>query len=178
LLPRAGKSAYHESVTSFHLAIAAALCVLGASLAAAPPGPYTAVEVDPFPAARGVTFPSQDQTALVDDIAREVSVEYPTVVILRLGDPANGLAVLRISGVVTEFNPGNGTKRALFGFGGVSLRAQVSFQDAGSGRLLFQREFAGSAPPGGDGGDSRGADDRLAKKIAKICSAAHMIASR
>jgi hypothetical protein len=52
---------------------------------------YSAVEADKFIAARGVAFPADYQTALREDIAREISIAFPTVFILRPGDaPPDG----------------------------------------------------------------------------------------
>ncbi len=149
-------------------ALGALLCILGAGrkASAQPPALYSAVEVDRFVAARNVTFPPDYQSALVDDIAREVSLIFETVIILRQGDTApSGHPVLRISGTVVQFKPGNRTKRSLLGFaGGADVEALVNFSDAATGQVLLSREING-------GGGS------LAKKIAKLCNSAHLVAS-
>ncbi len=141
------------------------------------PAPYSAVEIDPFTPAPHVDFSREYQSALVDDIARELSVEFPTVMILRQGDTAPGEPVLRILGTVTEFKPGNRTKHLLFGFGaGASVvRAEVSFQSANGGQTLQERDLTGSTGLGG--ADSQGASESLAKKIAKICKAARWLSN-
>lgn len=153
------------------------LGVLATALAAPAqaPAPYPAVEVDPFTASPHVDFPREYQAALADDIARELSVEFPTVMILRLGDGASGEPTLRISGIVTEFKPGNRTKRSLIGFGAgaTTVRAEVNFQDAAGGRTLQERDLIGST--GLSGIDSEGAAQSLAKKIVKICKAARWL---
>lgn len=150
-------------------------CALAAS--AQTPAPYSAVEIDPFNPAPQVDFPREYQSALVDDIARELSVEFSTVMILRQGDRATGERVLRIRGTVTEFKPGSSTKRRLIGFGAGAavVRAEVIFQDAASGQTLQQRDLSGSS--GLTGVDTQGASESLAKKIAKVCKAARWIAS-
>lgn len=153
------------------------LTLLGAlglvlSLAAQTPARYSAVEIDPFVAAPQVHFPREYQSALLDDIAREVSVEFPTLMILRQGDRAPGQPALRISGTITDFKPGSKTKRALIGFGAGAavLRATVIFQDAAGGRTLQERDLTGST--GLTGIDSQGAAQSLAKRIAKVSKAA------
>jgi hypothetical protein len=145
----------------------AILCFAAASLSAAqPPSPYSAVEIDRFVPNRGVTFSPNDQSALVDDIAREVSLLFETVIILRQDDAApSGRAVLRISGTVIQFKPGNRTKRSLLGFGGGAvLEVLVNFSDAATRQVLLSREINGGS-------------DSLAKKIAKFCNSAHLVAS-
>ena len=135
--------------------------------AAGPPMPYTTVQIDRFTAAAGVALPADYQNALVDDIAREVSVIFQTVMIVRPGEAVPyGLAPLRISGVIAYFKPENREKRVIVGFGaGASVvEAQVVFRDSSSGRLLFVREF-------------RTGPDALARKIAKFCNSSHLIAS-
>jgi len=136
--------------------------------------PYAAVEVDPFAPAPHVTFPADYQSALVDDIARELSVEFPTVLILRQGDPSPGQPVLRISGTVVEFKPGDRTKKLLLGFGAGAavVRAQVSFSDAGEGKTLAARHLQGAWS-----GDSQGTSDSLSKRIVKMCNTAHLVGS-
>jgi hypothetical protein len=138
------------------------------------PAPYSAVEVDPFVADRTVAFPVQDQKALVEDIARETSVIFKTAIILREGDAAPfGHAVLRISGTVVRFKPGNSAKRPLLGFGSgaTSVQAQVRFADASSGQVLLIRELKG-------GIDSQGATGSIGRKIAKLCDANHFVESQ
>ena len=142
--------------------------------------PYTAIEVDIFVADHGVAFPADYQSALVENIAREASIAYQTVIILSEGDPTpNGHAVLRISGTVTRFKPGNRAKRYLIGFGAGAtvIEAQVRFADAATGQVLMIRKVQGTTWTGIAGGDSQGADDSLAKKIVKLCNAAHLVGS-
>jgi len=149
-------------------ALGALLCILGAGrkASAQPSAPYSAVEVDRFVADRNVAFPPHEQSALVDDIAREVSLIFEAVIILRQGDAApSGQAVLRISGTVVQSKPENRTKRSLLGFGGGAVvEALVNFSDASTGRVLLSREINGGS-------------GSLAKKIAKLCNSAQLVAS-
>jgi Domain of unknown function (DUF4410) len=146
-------------------------------LAAQTPAPYSTVEIDPFLPAPNVDFPREYQSALVDDIARELSVEFPTLMILRPGDSAPGERLLRISGTVTAFKPGSRTKRSLIGFGAGAaiVSAQVVFQDAAGRRPLSIREMTGSS--GMTGVDSQEASESLSKKIAQLCKAAHWLSN-
>lgn len=144
------------------------------------PGPYSAVEVDGFVGQRGIAFPTDYQTALAQDIAREISLAFPTVLIVRQGDPApDGHAVLRIAGVVTRFKPGNRAKRSLIGFGAGAtvVRAQVWFIDGATGQVLVSREAQGTTWNGTGGGDSQEGGGSLAKKLAKYCNSAHLVES-
>lgn len=159
---------------------AAMLCLFTVGLRADRPPlvPYNAIEVDPFGANPEVGMPPAYETAIADDIAREASVEYRTVMILRPGDPPpTGARVLRITGRVTRFTPGNRTKRLLVPFAGTaSIEALVQFSDAATGQLLFNGEFKGAASAGAQKG-AESAGDGLAKKIVKLCNSAHLIAS-
>jgi hypothetical protein len=155
------------------------LFIIGAGLKGAP-APYTAVEVYPFATSSGVAFPAEDQSALAEDIAREISVAYETVVIVRPGEIApTGRPVLRISGVVTRFKPGSRTERYLIGFGAGAtvVKAQVRFTDAATGQILLRREVTGLNWTRNTDGNFQHAGDSLAGKIVKICNAAHLIAS-
>lgn len=164
------------------LAPIAILCASGAGLhAAGQPSPYTAVQVDRFIPSPGVAFPADYQNALVDDIAREISLAFPTVILLREGDPApDGHGALRISGTVTSFQPGNRTKRALIGFGAgaTMLKAQVRFADAVTSRILLNREVTGMTWMGIAGGDSHGAAGSLARTIVKLAKTDRLIDSK
>jgi hypothetical protein len=160
------------------LAAGAVLCAMGAASAAAgqPPAPYDAVEVDSFFAPEGIAFPANHQSALVEDIARELSVEFPTLAIVRQGDPTPyGHAILRIFGVVAEFKSGRRAKGGFLPFGtGATVRAQVRFSDAVTGQVFLVREIKGSTWAGGD---SQAAGDSLARKIVKVCNSAHLVES-
>jgi hypothetical protein len=167
-------------VSLFPLTLAAVLYCLVATAAGQPAALYSAVEIDRFIADRGVAFPADYQSALVDDIAREISVEFPTIIALRQGDPTPlGHAVLRISAAVTEFKPGSRAKRFLIGFGvgATVVRARVRFIDAASGQVVLEREMSGSTWTSVGGGDSQGAADSLARKIAKFCKSAQLVHS-
>ena len=79
----------------------------GLNAAAPPPAFYTAVEVDRFVPVRGVEFPFDYRTALMEDIARETSHALITVIILHEGEtPPDGRAVLRVSGLIESRREG------------------------------------------------------------------------
>jgi len=139
-----------------------------ASAAPAEPPPYSAVEVDPFAVVQDVALPPDYQTALPENIAREITLAYETVIIVRPGDPPPfGHAVLRISGTVIRFQPANPAKRSLIGFhaGAAMLQARVRFADASTGQVLLIREV-------------KGASESVAKKIVKFCITSHWLESK
>jgi hypothetical protein len=148
------------------LLLAFAVTVTWPAAFAQPLAPYSAVEVDPFAAEKGVNLPPGYQTALVDTIARELSVEFSTLIILRQGElPPDRQTVLRISGTVVQFKPGNAAKKLLTGFGGgAAVAAGVRFGDASSGRVVTIREFQASP-------------DSLGRKIAQFCKSEHLVES-
>jgi hypothetical protein len=143
----------------------------GPSAASQPIAPYTAVEVDVFIPDRGVALPPGYQNRFADEIAREISLEFPAVIIFReTQTPPGGQGVLRISGTITRFIPVSKTKGVLFGFGAGSaiLRTQVRFGDATTGRVLLIHKI--------DGVDAKAADS-IARKIAKLCNSARLLHS-
>jgi hypothetical protein len=147
----------------------AAVVISAFGLYAAPPtAQYSAVEVDRFITQKGVDFPAQYQSALADDIAREISVEYPTLIVLHEGEASKfGHPVLRINGIVTAFVPGNPIKRALIGFGAGATRvaALVRFTDSAGGPPIVARSLAGNWA----------ATDGLARNIVKLCKSEHLV---
>lgn len=153
-------------MSRFTLATVLATLAAGGVVSASAAPPYSAVQVDPFAAANGVALPADYQAALVESIARELSVEFSTVLILREADTApDGRAVLRISGTVTQFKPAGSAKRLLsFGSGAASLTAEVRFGDAAAPHVLAIREFQG---------DVQG----IGRKIAKFCKSERLVDS-
>jgi hypothetical protein len=158
------------------------MIVLLCSVLSAGPLPplYTAVEVDPFVAQPGVDFPADYQSALAGDIAREISLAFKTVIIVRPGQAVpDGHALLRISGVVTRFKPGSREKRYLIGFGAGAtvVEAQVWFTDGTTRRVVLGRQVRGITWTGAGGGDSQSAGTSLARKIQKICNSSRLVES-
>jgi hypothetical protein len=148
---------------------ATVICVFG--LNAAPrPAPYPAVEVDRFIVQKGVDFPAEYQSTLAGDIAREISVEFPTVMIVSEGQGATfGGPVLRITGIVTAFTPASPVKRVLIGFGSgaAHVAAVVRFSDSAGGPAILARDLAASWT----------SSDGLARNIVKLCKSEHLVES-
>ncbi|MGA2877734.1 MAG: DUF4410 domain-containing protein [Bryobacteraceae bacterium] len=164
----------------FFAVLAAILYAVSGLHAGGPPTPYTAVEIDKFVAAHDVAFPADSQSALVEDIAREVSLAFQTVIVVRQGEAVPyGHQVLRISGTVTKFKPGNRAKRQLIGLGAGAtvVEAQVMLTDVATGQVLLSRDAKGVTWTGIAGGDSKSAVDSLARKIAKFCNSNHLVES-
>jgi hypothetical protein len=152
---------------TFLIYLGAALGIAGVFPAAdaQAPGPYTAVEVDQFLANPGVSLPAGYQSALANDIARELSVEDPTVEIMREDTARDEPHLMRISGTVVQFKLSSRAKKYLTGLGATELRTEVRFADAGTGRVLAIHEFQSSA-------------DGLGRKIAKFCQAQRLLGSK
>jgi hypothetical protein len=115
---------------------------------------------------RGVAFPIDYQKALVEDIAREISLIFKTVIIVRLGDtPPFGHAVLRISGTAIRFK--NSAQRRLLRLSGgtATVQAQVRFADASTGQVLLVREVKGNP-------------DSVGKKVAELCNSMGLVDSQ
>jgi Domain of unknown function (DUF4410) len=162
------------------LTILLCIAISGLNAAQPLPAPYTAVEVDRFVAAPGVDFPLDYQSALAEDLAREISLLFQTALIVHPGDTVPyGQALMRISGVITRFKPGSQMKRQLIGFGAGAtvVEARVWFIDAATGEVLLNRSVKGVTWTGVAGGDSRNAGNSLARKIAKLCNAGRLVES-
>jgi hypothetical protein len=82
--------------------------------------------------------------------------------------PADAPALV-LSGVITEYEPGNQTTRYMVGFGAGKTRAYCLFRltDKASGDVLFERLENGSVSMGLFGGSSSGAMKELGEDIAK-----------
>ncbi|HEX5229864.1 MAG TPA: hypothetical protein VFW44_19265 [Bryobacteraceae bacterium] len=128
---------------------------------------YTAVEVDPFAVNKAVALPAGYPSALAESIARELSVEFPTILILRQGEPApDRQRILRVSGTVLQFKAPNPAKKLLTGFGGgAAVAAGVRFEDVATKRVVKIQEF-------------QAAPDSLGKKIAKFCTSERLFEAK
>ena len=131
--------------------------------------PYKVVEVDGFASGRGVKFPSDYQTALVEDIVQDLKDQSKGTEVIREGEKtAGGGAVMRISGIVTEFQPGSRAVRLVVGLGAgeTVIKAHVSFTDVASGKVLAEKDLTGRVWLGGVwGGSSEGAADHIGNEI-------------
>jgi hypothetical protein len=140
--------------------------------------PYAALEIDRFVAESGVDFPVDYQIGVVEDLVRVTKRAFKSVEILREGEPLpQGNPVLRITGQITRFKPGNRAKRYLIGFGAGAtvVKAHVKFTDAASGQVVLERDLQGITWMGMAGGGSEGAGDRLAKKIVELARSSHLL---
>jgi len=162
------------------LSLIAILFTTGAGLHAAerPLSPYSTVLVDRFAATHDIPFPADYQNALAENIAREISLAFPTVIMAPPGDLAPDRAALRVSGLVTRFQPGSKIKRYLIGFGAGAtiVKAQVWFSDAATGQIFLNREVSGITWTAR--GDSQGAADSFARKVVKLVKANRLIESQ
>jgi hypothetical protein len=139
---------------------------------------YTIVEVDRFIEEPGVSFPPDYRMGLVEDVVRELKRACRTIEIMREGEELpKGTPVLRIAGKITEFKPGSRAKRYLIGFGAGStvVKAHVTLTDAASGEVVLESDVKGVTWIGIAGGSSEGAGDHLAKKVADLAVANHLI---
>lgn len=151
----------------------AVLFLTSLAIAQQPLGAYGAVEVMKFAVQPGIAFSPDRQATLADDIAREISLRFPGIVILRPGvPPPTGYRELRITGLVTNFKAGNAPMRYIVGFGAGSpmVAAQVQWADASTGKVLLKRNLKGVTLEKADA-ISPVSGESLATKIAKSCNA-------
>jgi hypothetical protein len=88
-------------------------------------------------------------------------------------DPPADAPTLVLSGVITEYEPGNQTTRYMVGFGAGKTRAYCLFRitDKATGEVLLERMENGSVSMGLFGGSSSGAMKELGEDIAKAIRA-------
>ena len=134
-------------------------------------GNYDAIEVVRFTAKDGTNFPPDYAVTLVEDMVKELQATGKFKQVLREGEkPENADAkVMRVTGTITEFNPGSRAKRYLVGFGSgkTKIVAQVKYMDVATGEQLWEDKMDGKVWIGAFGGESIGATRGLAKELAK-----------
>ncbi len=132
---------------------------------------YQYVEVSRFDTATGVDFPVDYQVTVMEDLVKQLEKSKKFKQVLRAGEEApDAGVVLKVTGTITEYKPGNRATRYLVGFGAGSTKiaAQVQFTDGESGSVVLDRKVDGKVLMGVMGGNSAGATNGLAKEVVKV----------
>jgi hypothetical protein len=131
---------------------------------------YQYVQVNRFNVQQGVDLPPDYQLTIDEDLNKELAKIKGMKQVLREGEtlPAEE-PVLLLTGTITKYKKGNQAARYLVGFGAGStvIDAHIKCYDAVTKDLLFERDVDGKVIMGMMGGKSEGANNGLAKEIAK-----------
>ncbi|MDE3187651.1 MAG: DUF4410 domain-containing protein [Acidobacteriota bacterium] len=131
---------------------------------------YQYVEVNRFEVQQGVDLPPDYLLTIDEDLNKELGKIKGMKQVLREGEPLpQGEPVLRVTGTITKYKKGNQATRYLVGFGAGAtvIRAHVKCYDAATKELLLERDVDGKVIMGLMGGKSEGANNGIAKEIAK-----------
>jgi hypothetical protein len=119
---------------------------------------------------QGVDLPPDYQLTIDEDLNKELAKIKGMKQVLREGETLpKEEPVLLLTGTITKYKKGNQAARYLVGFGAGStvIDAHIKCYDAVTKDLLFERDVDGKVIMGMMGGKSEGANNGLAKEIAK-----------
>jgi hypothetical protein len=131
---------------------------------------YQYVQVNRFDVQQGVALPPDYQLTIDEDLNKELAKIKGMKQVLREGETLpKEEPVLLLTGTITKYKKGNQAARYLVGFGAGStvIDAHIKCYDAVTKDLLFERDVDGKVIMGMMGGKSEGANNGLAKEIAK-----------
>lgn len=131
---------------------------------------YQYVQVNRFDVQPGVDFPPDYQLTVVEDLNKELGKIKGVKQILREGEALpQQQPVLVVTGTVTKYKRGNQAARYLVGFGAGAtvIDAHIKCYDATTKEMLLEQDVDGKVAMGVMGGKSEGANNGLAKEIAK-----------
>ena len=138
--------------------------------AKSPETSYEFLQINHFDVAPGIDFPDEYRAKIDEDLFRALQTIKGIKQVLRDGESLpTGAPVLLITGTITKFEKGNRAARYLVGFGAGAtvIRAHLKCLDAGTKQVLIEHEVDGKVIMGMVGGKSEGANNGLAKEIAK-----------
>lgn len=156
----------------------ACLLVAAAAMVFSPPHAYSSenkthyefIQINRFDVAPGIDFPDTYRARIDEDLFRALQTIKGIKQVLRDGESLPVAApVLRITGTITKFKKGNRAARYVvsFGAGATVIDAHIKCYDARTNQLLFEHDEDGKVVFGLVGGKSEGANNGLAKEIAK-----------
>jgi hypothetical protein len=129
---------------------------------------YRDVEVGRFEVMEGVQFPLEYLQLLQDEIVKRFGKSEKFMQVLLPGQNPTDAApsVLRLTGTVTYFDPGNRGKRYVgFGLGAGQIVVHVAFRDRSTGQTLATEEVTATLSGGAFGGKAEGITREFAQKL-------------
>lgn len=131
---------------------------------------YEFIEINRFDVAPGIDFPDAYRAKIDEDLFRALQTIKGIKQVFRNGESLPVAApVLKITGTITKFKKGNRAERYVvsFGAGATVIDAHIKCYDARTNQLLFEHDVDGKVVFGMIGGKSDGANNGLAREIAK-----------
>jgi hypothetical protein len=165
-----GTRFFTAALTSTFLMVTAAISQMNPSSTSGTDKKYAYVQVNRFDVQQGINFPPDYQLTIVEDMNTELAKIKGMKQVLREGETLpEGQPVLIVTGTITKYTKGNQAARYLVGFGAGStvIHAHIKCYDAITKEMLFERDVDGKVIMGLMGGKSEGANNGLAKEIAK-----------
>ena len=122
---------------------------------------YNAFYVAPLEIQKDVTFPSEYRALMQTEISKELSSAKVFAEVVTAGQTAStpDALMLRLAGLITNYNLGNRAKRC-FGSGtarAAEIDSKVSFVDATTGQTLMSQDLRAVLAGGFFGGKSEDA---------------------
>lgn len=130
---------------------------------------FDTVQVDLFENPKDSNFPDEYLVALQQEIVKElVSAKvFPEVVAAGQPITRQDARVIKLSGLITKYNPGSRAAR-YFGMGGAGaadINSKITFVDATTGRPLMSQELRAVLASGAFGGKSKDAIKDYARQV-------------
>jgi hypothetical protein len=130
---------------------------------------YNAIYVAPFEIQRDVTFPPEYLALMQTEISKELNSAKVFAEVVTEGQTAStpDTHLLRLTELITNYNPGNRAKRC-FGAGAAGaaeIDSKVSFVDATTGQTLMSQDLRPVLAGGFFGGKSEDAVKDYARRV-------------
>lgn len=130
---------------------------------------YNAIYVAPFEIQKDVTFPPEYVALMQTEISKELSSAKVFAEVVAAGQAAStpDAHMLRLAGLITNYNPGNRAKRYFGGgaAGAAEIDSKVSFVDATTGQTLMSQDLRAVLAGGFFGGKSEDAVKDYARQV-------------
>ena len=130
---------------------------------------YNAIYVAPFAIQKDVTFPPEYVALMQTEISKELSSAKVFTEVVAPGQTAStpDAHMLRLAGLITNYNPGNRAKRYFGGgaAGAAEIDSRVSFVDATTGQTLMSQDLRAVLAGGFFGGKSEDAVKDYARQV-------------
>jgi hypothetical protein len=125
--------------------------------------------VAPFEIQKDVTFPPEYVALMQTEISKELSSAKVFAEVVAAGQTAStpDIHMLRLAGLITNYNPGNRAKRYFGGgaAGAAEIDSKVSFVDATTGQTLMSQDLRAILAGGFFGGKSEDAVKDYARQV-------------
>ncbi len=130
---------------------------------------YSAIQVAEFDIQKDSNFPPEFLPALQTEIARELSGARVFAEVVPAGQSPTvpEAHLLRLTGLITNYNPGSRAKRyfAGYGAGAAEIDSKVSFVDATTGQPLMSQDLRAVLASGFFGGKSEDSVKDYARQV-------------